>query len=78
MRTLKELLDTGVEPSEMEPEELQVYIEYREEMAAMQARVEAENRRTLNAVEQMANDAKNRADAMQSAFDRYLNSGKLA
>lgn len=77
MRTLKELLDTGVEPSEMDADELAVFIAYREEMAAMQARTEAENRRTLNAVEQMANDARTRADAMQTAFDRYIANGKL-
>lgn len=77
MRTLKELLDTGVEPSEMDADELAVFIAYREEMAAMEARTEAENRRTLNAVEQMANEARERAASMQSAFDRYIANGKL-
>ena len=77
MRTLKELLDTGVEPSEMDADELAVFIAYREEMAAMEARTEAENRRTLNAVEQMANETRERAAAMQTAFDRYIANGKL-
>ena len=77
MRTLKELLDTGVEPSEMDADELTVYIAYREEMAALDARIEAESKRTLNAVEQMANEARERAASMQSAFDRYIANGKL-